>query len=125
MNRRAMVASILGAAFLAHARRATAHEWFTKRNDPAYNTGCCGGSDCRPIPIDWVREKQGGYQVTMTLEQARTVNPSAMAPVDAFVPYARVQPSEDKEGRFAVCIFANDRSAPRGGVICFFAPATT
>lgn len=108
---------------LAWAGGAFAHAQYSGKTDPAYNNNCCGSSDCATAPFGTVSETDGGFRVVMTLTQALAVNPLAADGVNAIVPFGRVQPSWDSD--YHVCIFPKDRSAPRGGVICFFAPLTT
>lgn len=112
----AAVSVILSSSALAHGPS-------VGKTDPAFNNNCCGGHDCAIVPTDWVREVQSGFHLVMTLDQAKTVNPSAVLPVSALVPYIRVQPSWD--GDYRACIFPKDRSNPRGGVICFWVPMLT
>lgn len=100
---------------------AHAHDWYSSAKDPIYSSSCCGGHDCAPINAEWVREVPEGYRVTMTTEQAQTINPSAAAPVDAVVPWSRVQSPPKADHLFYACIYDRDRTLPRRGVICFFA----
>lgn len=116
-----IAAATLTAVFLAGDTKA--HGPYVGKTDPAFNNNCCGGHDCAMIPSEWVREIQDGFHLLMTVDQAKTVNPSAVMPVAALVPYARVQPSWD--GNYHGCIFPKDRSQPRGGVICFWVPMLT
>ncbi len=101
-----------------------AHEWYSSTADPVYQSSCCGGHDCAPVDSAWVSEVQQGYRLTMTLDQARSVNPAAQAPVDAVVPWSRVQSPPNADHQFYACIYDRDRTAPRQGVICFFATPT-
>jgi hypothetical protein len=64
-----------------------------------------------------------GFKVSMTVDQAKMVNPLADTSVNAVVPWDRVQASWD--GNYHICIYPRDRGAPRGGVICFWAPSTS
>ena len=103
-----------------------AHDWYSSTADPLYSSNCCGGHDCAPVDPAWVRETKEGYRLTMTADQARTVNPAAVTPIDAVIPWSRVQaPPENKDGKpFYACIYDRDRSPPRNGVICFFSTPT-
>lgn len=104
---------------------ARAHDWYSSTADPVYQSGCCGGHDCAPVDPAWISEVSEGYRITMTVEQAMTVNPNAKAPVDAIVPWSRVQsPPKPVKEQFFACIYEQDRTAPRHGVICFFATPT-
>ena len=120
-----IIAYIVISSFVV--KSAQSHSWYGGTNDPVYNSGCCGGSDCAPVDPGWVYDHPQGFRLVMTLEQAKTVNPSATAPVDAIIPWNRVQNpphGHAGESQFQACIYPTDRSAPRGGVICFFATPT-
>lgn len=110
--------------FLAIPRIVLAHDWYSYTSDPVFQSSCCGGSDCAPVDPAWVSEVSEGYRLTMTIDQARTVNPLAQAPVDAVVPWSRIQSPPDGDHMFYACIYDMDRAAPRHGVICFFATPT-
>jgi hypothetical protein len=60
---------------------AEAHSWYARTN-------CCNGTDCAPVPLDsgWVTIVPHGYQVTLTLEQAKLVNPNAKFAINVFIP---------------------------------------
>lgn len=105
---------------------AHAHSWYSSTSDPKFQSNCCGGHDCAPVNPGWVSETKEGYHLQMTLEQARTVNPATQAPVDAIIPWDRVQtpPSAGQGEAFHACIYDSDRAPPRMGVICFFATPT-
>ncbi|MBK1870582.1 hypothetical protein [Taklimakanibacter albus] len=107
--------------FPATPRFVLAHDWYGYTADPVYQSNCCGGHDCAPVDPAWVSEVREGYRLTMTVDQARTVNPDAQAPVDAVVPWKRIQSPPEAEHPFYACIYDMDRTAPRYGVICFFA----
>jgi hypothetical protein len=66
-------------------------------------------------------EVSEGYRLTMTADQARSVNPSATVAVDAVIPWSRIQSPPKADHLFYACIYDRDRTAPRRGVICFFA----
>ncbi|MFZ5677127.1 MAG: hypothetical protein ACOZAM_29550 [Pseudomonadota bacterium] len=106
---------------LVSTRFAAAHDWYSSTSDPVFQSSCCGGNDCAPVDPAWVSEVREGYRLTMTVDQARTVNPLAQAPVDAVVPWTRIQSPPNGDHMFYACIYDTDRSAPRHGVICFFA----
>lgn len=118
----AIVIAALVALFMT-VNLAFAHSWYSGTRDPTDGYGCCGGHDCAVLDPRWVFPVDGGVRVVMTLEQARTVNPLTVAPVDAFVPDARIQRSPDYD--FHACIYDSNRGAPRNGVICFWAASTT
>jgi hypothetical protein len=106
------------------ARQGHAHDWYSSTSDPVYQSSCCGGHDCAPVDPAWVSDTAEGYRLRMTIEQAKTVNPSADAPVDAIVPWSRVQSPPTADHAFYACIYDRDRTAPRHGVICFFSTPT-
>ena len=108
-------------------KSAQAHSWYSGRNDPVFNSGCCGGSDCAPVDSEWVSEVPEGFRLVMSVEQAKTVNPAATQPVDAIIPWSRVQSPPHAhvgDSQYYACIYPNDRKGPRFGVICFFATPT-
>ena len=117
----ARLSAVVAFVGLCLAGSASAHGPFAGKVDPAYNSNCCGGSDCATIPADWVDEVEYGFRISMSVDQAKTINPLAALPVEAVVPHLRVQWDSDYHG----CIFPKDRSQPRGGVICFWVPMLT
>jgi len=132
MWRRTFIVSLLIIGLLLAAKwlvpEARAHDWYTLQKDPQTLSGCCGGSDCAPVPLDanWVQPVADGFHVVMTLEESRKVNPNSIAAVDAFVPWSRVQsPPAHAEGPpalYHVCISSSERRAQlRGGIYCLFA----
>lgn len=126
MNKLWVLFGLLPAAsiFLVGPRAVLAHDWYSSTADPVYQSSCCGGHDCAPVDSAWVSEVREGYRLTMTVDQARTVNPAAQAPVDAVVPWSRIQSPPTAAHMFYACIYERDRAAPRYGVICFFATPT-
>jgi hypothetical protein len=107
--------------YLFGTQFALAHDWYSSTADPVYQSSCCGGHDCAPVDPSWVSETREGYRLTMTADQARTVNPQAQSPVDAVIPWSRIQSPPNADHLFYACIYDRDRAAPRHGVICFFA----
>ncbi|WP_119270845.1 hypothetical protein [Taklimakanibacter deserti] len=102
-----------------------AHDWYSSTTDPVSQSKCCGGNDCAPVDPAWVSETEYGYLLQMTVEQARTVNPKAVAPVYALIPWARVQAPPTADHLFYACIWERNRKPEDGsGVICFFATPT-
>ena len=104
---------------------AFAHSWYSQKRDPIYNmTTCCGGSDCRELPSHSMSiTPQGDLRVTLTLEEARRINPARIEPFDAVIPFERIQVSED--GSPHICLMASDRAALgdlRQGFFCIFLP---
>lgn len=127
MCRRLLVLAALVAAFvfLGPVVAALAHEWYSQRKDPVYKQSCCGGSDCARLMIEpgVLEGTAEGYRVRLSLEQSRRINPYSVFPIDALIPWERVQPSED--GNFHICIMSTRRDHPKDGVYCFFAPPNT
>lgn len=76
-----IVCLALAALFMWMAQ-AYAHSWYSRTN-------CCNGSDCAPVPLDagWVTMEEHGYQVTLTKEQAKQVNPDAEVAISVFIPW--------------------------------------
>lgn len=119
----AIFALIVVALFLWLAAPAHAHDWYKDHHDPITGFTCCGGDeDCAPVPLDadWVRPVEGGFQVTMTAEQAHAINKNMTMPVNAFIPWARVMsPPADAGGYghvpalYHVCVWGN-------GLKCMF-----
>jgi hypothetical protein len=107
--------------FLVGTQFALAHDWYSSTSDPVYQSSCCGGHDCAPVDPAWVSEVSEGYRLTMTADQARSVNPAAQAAVDAVIPWSRIQSPPKADHLFYACIYDRDRAPPRNGVICFFA----
>lgn len=117
----------LAAAGLAlFASQAQGHDWYGSTSDPMFQSNCCGGHDCAPVDPSFVSETKDGFHLLMTLERARTINPSTQFPVDVVIPWARVQtpPNAGRGEAFHACIYDTDRTEPRKGVICFFATPT-
>ena len=94
--------------------QAKAHEWYARTN-------CCNGKDCAPVPLDagWVVLEEHGYQITLTLEQAKLVNPDSSVPINAFIPWRDVRvksppalrPGETYgETIYHLCIAANSNN---------------
>jgi hypothetical protein len=63
--------------YLFETQFARAHDWYSSTADPVFQSNCCGGHDCAPVDPAWVSEVSEGYRLTMTANQARTVNPAA------------------------------------------------
>jgi hypothetical protein len=107
---------------LGHARAAEAHDWFTGITSPN-GQSCCGGSDCKEIPQEWVDRgditpnKDGGYHVRLTLAEVQAIHPggATLQALDLDLPSSRVQPSQGRGSGYAICIVG-------GNIQCFFAP---
>lgn len=108
------------AVFLLLAGPAHSHAWYAQKQDPVYLNGCCGGYDCHELDGGLVEAEAEGYRIRLTLQQAQQINEYTIEPIDALVTWARVQPSMD--GNWHLCIFTVDRTEPRNGVLCLFAP---
>lgn len=111
--------------WVASAQFAHAHDWYSSTHDPVFSSNCCGGHDCAPVDPAWVFEEKDGFRLKMSLAQARTVNPTTQSPIDAFIPWSRVQSPPNSKAAFYACIYDADRSEPKRGVICFFATPTS
>jgi len=94
---------------------ARAHEGYAGLSDPVTGNGCCGGNDCAPVPldVDWVTPVEGGYQVNLTVEQAKMFNPEATKAISEIVPEARVltalgkTKSQPSPALYHICIWGN------------------
>ena len=65
-----------------------------------------------------------GVRIRLSIPRTQQINPYSVAPIDAFVLWDRIQPSED--GNWHICIAGyNFRSVPFEGVYCVFAPPNT
>lgn len=119
-HRRAAIAALLGG--IAVAADARAHEWYSRKTDPIYGYSCCGGFDCAMLVVKpgVLTAEPEGYRIRLTREETQKINPYSVAPIDALVPWSRVQMSED--GNYHICLMTFFRGAPRGGIYCFFAP---
>lgn len=121
MRRLLLLAALVAAFVFLAPLIAHAHSWYTQKHDPQTGVGCCGGSDCAPLVLQpgMLTGEVNGYRLRMTLEQARHVNINRLDPLDIFIPFDRVQPSED--GNYHLCIPTYNGST-RGDFYCFFAP---
>lgn len=115
---------ILATIALLIPLNAQAHDWYSSTSDPVFQSSCCGGHDCAPVDPDWVSEVPEGYRLRMSIEESQTVNPSSSQPVDAIIPWDRVQSPPNGDKLFYACVYDVDRAPPRNGVICFFATPT-
>lgn len=113
---------LLAVLALVWASPATAHEWYGKRRDPIYGktTTCCGGTDCAPLPAHAIKASpDGSIRVSLTLEEARAINPRRDEPFDEIIPFDRLQVSED--GRPHICLMPR-KTDERRGFYCIFLP---
>jgi len=127
MHRRLTLAAISAAFFFLAAAPAAAHEWYSGRRDPIFNTTtCCGNSDCAPLPAHAMSfTPDGELRVTLSLEEARLINPARQEPFDEVIPFERIQTAED--GRPHICLMERNRGAEgdrRQGFFCIFLPPT-
>ena len=107
------------------ANEVLAHDWYKKMRDPEFSQSNCCENDCGEVDPQSVTEIQQGYRLRLTSEQVKKLDKTATLPVDAIIPWRRVQSvPRGKKGLFHACIIGNDRSLPRGGVRCFFATPT-
>jgi hypothetical protein len=111
------------AAFLCLSTAANAHSWYSEKRDPIYNqTSCCGGSDCAPLPAHAISiTPEGNLRITLTVEEARRINPVRRYGFDKVIQFERIQNSED--GTPHICLMAHDLEGdPREGYYCVFLP---
>jgi len=111
------------AALLFSATAASAHSWYSKKRDPIYNqTSCCGGTDCAPLPAHAISiTPDGNLRITLTVEEARRINPVRRYGFDRVIQFERIQNSED--GTPHICLMAHDLEGdPREGYYCVFLP---
>jgi hypothetical protein len=95
---------IAGYIFIASIviRSASAHEWYSGQRNPVNGYGCCNGSDCHLIETEDWWEEAGVIYVRR--------NGATWA-----IPADQAQPSQDKNGKAAACIWG-------GKLRCFFMP---
>jgi len=118
-----MRAVLTAAALVAIATPAMAHSWYSDRRDPVFNaTSCCGNSDCAPIPPHAMSiTPDGDLRVTLTVEEARRINPMRRYGFDQVISYDRIQMSED--GTAHICLIHVDIPGDqRDGYYCIFLP---
>jgi hypothetical protein len=102
---------------------AEAHSWYSEKRDPIYSqTTCCGGSDCAPLPAHAISiTPDGDLRITLTVEEARRINPVRRYGFDRVIQFERIQNSED--GTPHICLMAHDmENDPREGYYCVFLP---
>jgi hypothetical protein len=118
-----MRALLTAAALVAIATPAFSHEWYGMRRDPIYNqTSCCGGQDCAPLPPHAISiTPEGDLRITLTVEEARKINPIRRYGFDKVIRYDRIQLSED--GTPHICLMTHDEPTDsREGYYCIFLP---
>jgi hypothetical protein len=111
------------ALLLLAAVPAEAHSWYSDRRDPLFSqTSCCGNQDCAPLPPHAIQiTPDGQLRVTLTVEEARKINPVRRYGFDRVINFDRIQVSED--GQPHICLQAHDLEAdPREGYYCIFLP---
>jgi hypothetical protein len=118
--------AILSAAVLAAlTSSALAHSWYGERRDPVFSaTTCCGGLDCAPLPPHAISiTPDGQLRVTLTVEEARRINPIRRYGFDKIISFDRIQLSED--GTPHICLQPHDDPNDlREGYYCIFLPPT-
>lgn len=122
MRRIVVLAALVAAfVFMAPVIAAHAHEWYSGKRDPIYSmTTCCGGNDCAPLPAHAISFTPGGdLRVTLSLEEARRINPARLEPFNEVIPFERVQTAED--GRPHICLMSRNLDE-RQGFFCIFLP---
>jgi hypothetical protein len=102
---------------------ARAHEWYSGKRDPIFNqTTCCGGSDCGPLPAHAISQVNGDLRVTLSLEEARRINPRRQEPFDEIIPFERIQ-WDAEDGSPHICLMEKNRASEgdrRQGFFCIF-----
>jgi hypothetical protein len=117
------------AALLCLTTAASAHSWYSGMRDPIFNqTTCCGGTDCAPLPPHAISYFNGELRVTLSLEEARRINPRRSEPFDEIIPFERIQlvPPEGSAGPH-ICLMEKNRASEgdrRQGFFCIFLPPT-
>jgi len=101
---------------------AEAHSWYSERRDPIYSqTSCCGGTDCAPLPPHAIQITPEGLRITLSVEDARKINPVRRYGFDKLISFDRIQVSED--GQPHICLMAHDDPNDlREGYYCVFLP---
>jgi hypothetical protein len=104
------------------AAAAEAHSWYSERRDPIFPaTTCCGGLDCAPLPPHAIKITPEGLRITLTVEEARRINPVRRYGFDKLIAFDRIQVSED--GQPHICLQPHDAPEdPREGYYCVFLP---
>jgi hypothetical protein len=122
-----LAALVAAFVFLAPVLSAFAHEWYSGQRDPIFNqTTCCGGSDCAPLPPHAISSFNGDLRVTLSLDEARRINPRRVEPFDEVIPFERIQtvPPEGGAGPH-ICLMEKNRASEgdqRQGFFCIFLP---
>ncbi len=112
---------IIGIVWLSSA--AHAHSWYSEKRDPVFNgTSCCGGTDCRELPAHAIHNTEFGLRVSLTLTEARLINPLRQEAFDELIPFDRIQTSED--GNPHICLMRL-KMDDRQGFFCIFMPPNT
>jgi len=87
---------------------ATAHEW--------YDSDCCSGNDCAPIPTSAVSIGPEGYTVTIGPGD----HPLAGGTITKFFRYDSPQVRVSQDGKYHTCVIGSE-----GGeqwMLCLYAP---
>lgn len=101
------------------------HDWYREQRDPQFSASGCCDNDCAEVSIESVTPVPEGFRLRLTADEASRVAGATTGPVDAIIPWHRVQPvPKGKRGMYHACIMAGNRDLPRGGVRCFFASPT-
>lgn len=102
-----LIPLILGfvACWLFVGPPAHSHEWFSGQQNPVTSARCCNQSDCLVIDDkDW---SLSAGQVSVRWRDGREYS----------MPASQMQPSQDKAGRAAACVW-------NGALRCFFLPVS-
>ena len=97
---------LLMTLLLVMLERASAHSW--------YESSCCSGQDCRPMPVGTVKITPQGYE--LSIPDGPVVKISNTDPRIRMIPISA--PPEDRF-RFHVC---TAMGRPSGTVLCVYVP---
>lgn len=111
MRRFASLAAIVAFLCFALAWAARSHQ---APSGWEYPISCCSNQDCARVSAEAVRERRGGWHVTVTAGTHPQVLAGAPA-IMVFVAAAEAQPSPD--GEYHICLHPSDKR-----VLCFFVP---
>ncbi len=103
--------ALLAIALLAFAGPAMAHQ---APSGWEYPLECCSQRDCAKVDASAVKERRGGWHVTVA-PGSHPMVPADGPPVLAFIAIADARPSPD--GDWHICLHPSDKR-----VLCFFAP---
>jgi hypothetical protein len=111
MRRLASLAIIIAVMCFAVAWSLKAHQ---APSGWAYPYECCSNQDCARVAPESVRERRGGWHVTV-LPGTHPQVPAGAPAVMVFVPVNEARPSPD--GEWHICLHPSDKR-----LLCFFNP---